>query len=76
MNYLFGFLLEGSGTNLDGSTAFGMTCTIDGNICARKMKLSLQVCDTQIAAPTVDIVAFSTFIWKKKKKKLVKATVN
>jgi hypothetical protein len=41
--HLSSLLLEGSGTNLEGSTALGMTCTIDGGRCARKMKLSRHV---------------------------------
>ena len=47
---------DGSGRNLDGSTAFGMTCTFAGSTRARRIRLSRQVCETQMAAPTVDKV--------------------
>ena len=65
MTDLFVFRLDRSGINLEVWTAFGITWTIEGNIWARRMKLSRQVCETQIAAPTVGNVDFNTWIWAK-----------
>mmetsp|Transcript_1320 Transcript_1320/g.2322 ORF Transcript_1320/g.2322 Transcript_1320/m.2322 type:complete len:208 (+) Transcript_1320:667-1290(+) len=40
----------GSGVNLEGSTALGMTVTRDGSSFARSIRLSRQACETQMAA--------------------------
>mmetsp|Transcript_21425 Transcript_21425/g.46797 ORF Transcript_21425/g.46797 Transcript_21425/m.46797 type:complete len:251 (+) Transcript_21425:616-1368(+) len=51
---LVAFVSAPEGVNLDGSTAFGMTSILLGSSLARRIRLSRQACDTQMAAFRVD----------------------